>query len=467
MGYVGVAIHLDSSNNDNSQNREDNNDNVDRPTIVLCAERIRFSFIFHGVFFDGSGWYSIRYLMKAKDLSKLPNNPGVYLFKKGGTVLYVGRATSLRDRVRSYFGDDLIDTRGPFLVDMVTLAKRVEHIETDSVLEAIILEANLIKKHQPKYNTIDKDDKSFNYVVITAEDFPIINVVRERELEAISYPLKATFGPFPNGPAIKEGLAIIRRIFPFHDGSSIKRDQMAFYRQIGLAPDFTREDAYEAYNKNIDNIILFFKGKKKELIKHLHREMMECADELRFEEAGKVKQKIMALTHIRDVSLIKREELLKKGGSFRIEAYDISHTSGKNMVGVMTVVTDGQADKNEYRKFLVRGYDTSNDVGALAEVIKRRLGHPEWLYPNLVVVDGSVAQKRRVENIFNELGVQIPVVAVVKNERHKPKAILGNKKMTIEHEKAIILANAESHRFALRYHQNRRGLFPKNVRIEK
>jgi excinuclease ABC subunit C len=371
----------------------------------------------------------------------------------------VGRATSLRDRVRSYFGDDLIDTRGPMLVDMVTLAKKVEHIETDSVLEAIILEANLIKKHQPKYNTLEKDDKSFNYVIITDEDFPIINIVRERELELMAngQKLKATFGPFPNGAAIKEGLAIIRRIFPFHDGSSIKRDQMSFYRQIGLAPDFTREDAYEAYNKNIDNIILFFKGKKKELIKNLEREMMSLAKELRFEEAGKIRNKINALQHIRDVSLIKREELLKKGGSFRVEAYDISHTSGKNMVGVMTVVTDGQADKNEYRKFRIRGYDTSNDVGSLAEVIKRRLGHPEWLYPNLVVVDGSVAQKRRVETIFNELGVQIPVVAVVKNERHKPKAILGSKKIATEHEKEIILANAESHRFAIKYHKERRG----------
>jgi excinuclease ABC subunit C len=396
--------------------------------------------------------------MQWKQVTKLPDSPGVYIFKKGTSVLYVGRATSLRDRVRSYFGDDLIETRGPLLVDMVTLAKKVEHIKTDSVLEAIILEANLIKKYQPKYNTLEKDDKSFNYVVITDEEFPIVHVIRERELELHNETdFKAIFGPFPNGAAIREGLAIIRRIFPFHDGSSIKRDQMSFYRQIGLAPDFTREDAYEAYNKNIDNVILFFQGKKKELVKSLEKDMMTLAKELRFEEANKVKQKIVALTHIRDVSLIKREELLKKGGSFRVEAYDISHISGKNMVGVMTVVTDGHMDKSEYRKFRIRGYDTANDVGALAEVIKRRLGHPEWLYPNLVVVDGSVAQKRRVETIFNELGIQIPVVAVVKNERHKPKAILGNKKLAMEHEKSIILANAESHRFSVRYHQERRS----------
>ncbi len=399
--------------------------------------------------------------MKKADLKKLPDSPGVYIFKKGRDVLYVGRATSLRDRVKSYFGDDLIQTRGPLLVDMITMSKTLEHLTTDSVLEAIILEANLIKKYQPIYNTKEKDDKSFYYVVITEEDFPKVLLERESDLRTTHYVLRTSFGPFPNGPAIREGLKIIRKIFPFHDGSSIKKDQFTFYRQLGLAPDTSNADAQKSYNKNIENIILFFKGKKKELVKNLEREMTSLAKEMRFEEAGKIKQKISALQHIRDVSLIKHDELLKKDFGFRIEAYDVSHISGTNMVGVMTVVEGGVADKNEYRKFRIRGYDKSNDVGALAEIIKRRLGHPEWKYPNLVVVDGSVAQKRRVENIFNELGIQIPVVAVVKNERHKPKAILGNKKITIEHEKAIILANAESHRFALRYHQEKRSQFRK------
>lgn len=397
--------------------------------------------------------------MKKADLKKLPDSPGVYIFKKGRDVLYVGRATSLRDRVKSYFGDDLIQTRGPLLVDMITMSKTLEHLTTDSVLEAIILEANLIKKYQPIYNTKEKDDKSFYYVVITEEDFPKVLLERESDLRTTHYVLRTSFGPFPNGPAIREGLKIIRKIFPFHDGSSIKKDQLTFYRQLGLAPDTSNADAQKSYNKNIENIILFFKGKKKELVKNLEREMMSLAKEMRFEEAGKIKQKISALQHIRDVSLIKHDELLKKDFGFRIEAYDVSHISGTNMVGVMTVVEGGVAEKNEYRKFRIRGYDKSNDVGTLAEIIKRRLGHPEWKYPNLVVVDGSVAQKRKVETIFNELGVQIPVVAVVKNERHRPKAILGNKKITIEHEKAIILANTESHRFALRYHQQKRANF--------
>jgi excinuclease ABC subunit C len=340
------------------------------------------------------------------------------------------------------------------------LAKKIEYIETDSVLEAIILEANLIKKFRPFYNTKEKDDKSFYYVVITEESFPKVLLEREKDLPSILN-IREKFGPFPNGPAIREGLKIIRRVFPFHDDSSVKKDQFTFYRQLGLAPDSSDELAMRAYNKNIENIILFFKAKKKELIRNLEKQMSSFAKEMRFEEAGKVKQKLFALKHLNDVSLIKKDDLVKKAAGFRVEAYDVSHISGQNMVGVMTVVVDGEVDKNEYRKFRIRGYDKSNDVGALAEIIKRRLGHPEWVYPNLVVVDGSVAQKRRVENIFNELGIKIPVVAVVKDEHHKPKAILGNKKYAVSHEKEIILANAESHRFALRYHQDKRSQFIK------
>ena len=101
---------------------------------------------------------------------KLPDTPGVYLFKKAKNTIYIGKATSIRDRVRSYFSKDLIGARGPLLVDMVFQASKVDFIKTDSVLEALILEADLIKKFQPKYNTKEKSDKSFNYVCITKEE---------------------------------------------------------------------------------------------------------------------------------------------------------------------------------------------------------------------------------------------------------------------------------------------------------
>lgn len=396
--------------------------------------------------------------MEKKDINNLPNTSGVYLFKKGARILYIGRATSLKNRVASYFRNDLLETRGTRLVDMVTLSEKVDFFETDSVLEAIILEANLIKKHQPHYNTLEKDDKSFNYVVVTKEKFPKVLVLRERELKANGQKLKAIFGPFPQGGIIRDGLRIIRKIFPFHDGSSVKKDQVEFYKQIGLTPDLSEESVRKNYKNNIKNIILFFQGKKDLVIKNLEKDMKYFADRKEFEMAGVMRNRIFALKHIHDVSLIKREELLSKAGNYRIEAYDVSHISGTSMAGVMTVVVDGRPDKNEYRKFRIRGFDSSNDVGALEEIMKRRLEHPEWLYPNLVVVDGSTAQKRRVETLFNQLGLQIPVIAVVKNEKHKPKALLGKKEIALKYEKEIVLANAEAHRFSVAYHQFLRGV---------
>ena len=160
--------------------------------------------------------------MQREDLKKLiiPDSPGIYMFRgPKKALLYIGKAASLRDRVRSYFAADLVRGRGARIVGMVEQATTLVWTATDSVLEALILEANLIKKHQPPYNVDEKDNKSFNYLVITKEDFPRILVVRGRELfdpqKASTLKLKAVFGPFPSG--LKEALKIIRRIFPYRD----------------------------------------------------------------------------------------------------------------------------------------------------------------------------------------------------------------------------------------------------------
>ena len=163
--------------------------------------------------------------MKREDLKKydLPDEPGIYLFRKGRKVLYVGKATSLRDRVRSYFAGDLSETRGARIVGMVGMATSLTWQKTDSVLEALILEASEIKRRQPPYNVDEKDNKSFNYVVITKEDFPRVLVVRGRELfqKWDQKTIKNLFGPFPGGFALQEGIKIVRRIFPFRDSKCI------------------------------------------------------------------------------------------------------------------------------------------------------------------------------------------------------------------------------------------------------
>lgn len=401
------------------------------------------------------------YLIK----KKLPDTPGVYFFlgpKK--EILYIGKATSLRDRVKSYFAKDLSETRGVQIVQMVEDAVSLDWRETDSVLEALLLEANLIKTHKPRYNTREKDDKSFNYVIITGEDFPRVLTVRGKELPIAfsDKDIKYEFGPFPQGMLLKEALLLIRKIFPFYDTKRPvtelvkKKDaKVRFNRSIGLYPDDATSK--EEYARTIQHIKFLFEGKKKELVKSLEKEMRDYAQAQEFELAEKRKRQLFALTHIRDVSLLKRERsaTAKDGTGFRIEAYDIAHMAGDEMVGVMTVVEDGQPQKSEYRKFIVNNFTASNDTGALKEILRRRFGHTEWPLPKLIVVDGGKAQIHAAENVLGEFGFVIPVASVLKDDHHKPKEILGKQIFRTKYGYDILLANAEAHRFAITFHRKK------------
>ncbi len=405
--------------------------------------------------------------MKKEDLQKkqLPDAPGVYFFlgsKK--EILYIGKATSLKNRVRSYFAKDLSDKRSKMIAQMVDEAKTVEWTVTDSVLEALILESNLIRSHKPKYNTIAKDDKSYNQLIITNEEFPRVLVIRAKDLteKYEEGDILYHFGPFTSGSLFKEALKIVRKLFKYYDTNNpvgsektkVERGKIDFNRQIGLYPT---ENNREEYLRTIRHIRLFFEGKKAEVIAELEVEMMQHAAEQRFEEAEMIKRKVFALQHIQDVALIKDENrLYRDENRIRIEAYDIAHLNGEDMVGVMTVVEGGEVAKSEYRKFKIQSVTGSNDPAALKEVLERRLQHPQWPYPQVIVVDGSTAQKNAAEHVLRKVGVLIPVVAVVKDERHKPVRLIAAKKLLEKHEHAILLANAESHRFALQYHRSKR-----------
>ncbi len=399
----------------------------------------------------------------------------MYFFQKGKDILYIGKATELKNRTRSYFSSDLIKTRGPMIVDMVFKSDNIKWEETDSVLEALILEANLIKKHQPYYNVREKDDKSWNYVVITKEKLPKVLVVRGKELQEqknsprsslprllggahanknFSVPYAKIFGPFTNSGQLKEAMKIVRRIFPYLDGKS--ENYYKFYKNINLVPDIETEEGRKQYKNNIKHLKLFFEGKKKQVLRGLKREMHKYAKAHQFEKAGEVKKQIFALEHINDVALLK-ERQENTGKNFRVEAYDIAHMSGKNMVGVMTVVENGQAFKSGYRKFNIKTQSGSNDTGALTEVLERRIKHSEWSYPDLIVVDGSTAQINAAKGVLGRYSIGVPVVAVVKNERHKPIGIKGDEELARKHERAILLANSEAHRFAITFHKLRRS----------
>jgi tRNA threonylcarbamoyl adenosine modification protein (Sua5/YciO/YrdC/YwlC family) len=177
-------------------------------------------------------------------------------------------------------------------------------------------------------------------------------------------------------------------------------------------------------------------------------------------KADEVKKTLFALRHIQDVALIREQEAgngelgMKR---VRIEAYDVAHLAGESAVGVMTVIENGVAEKNSYRKFRLREEYAGDDLRALGEILRRRLSHPEWALPDILAVDGALLQYGVAERILAERGLIIPIVGIVKNDRHKPDHIIGDAGIVQRYTKEILLANAEAHRFAIAYHRKRRN----------
>jgi excinuclease ABC subunit C len=412
--------------------------------------------------------------MQKSDLPNynLPDMPGVYLFKKGRTILYIGKATNLRDRVRSYFDNELIATRGPRMVDMVTKADRLAYETTPTVLEALVREAALIKKYQPPANVEGKDDSTFLYAVITQEEIPRVLVLRGKDIDfktkrvSNGQKLKALYGPFPSGAQLHEGLRLVRRIFPFFDtpkpvGTKNKHQEanIEFNQQIR---HFPRSFDKKEYRRTIRHIMLFLDGHGKQLRTLIEKEMHGAAKEEQFEDAAEMRRQLFALDHIQDVSLVKDENLdpladgRGKNKNVRIEAYDTAHLAGTNAIGVMTVVQDGLPIKKEYRIFNIHHAKKNDDIASLKEILSRRFTHSEWKFPEVIVVDGGTIQKKAAENVLKEKNITIPVVAVVKDERHRPREIIGAHRAGISESDAV-LANSEAHRFALARHRKARS----------
>jgi excinuclease ABC subunit C len=344
---------------------------------------------------------------------------------------------------------------------MVSLADTVEFETTDTVLEALIKEANLIKKHQPKYNVKEKDNKSYSYVCITKDSLPKVIVERGRTISFTDKTYDAVYGPFPSQQKLYTALKIIRKIFPFVTDKTGSK----LYAQIGLEPDMNKDNFFEIYKKNIRNIKLFFQGKKSALIKTLEKEMMTHAKKLQFEQASRVKKQIFALEHINDVALID-DEKTNTDVSFRIEAFDVAHMKGTHSVGVMTVMENGVVAKSAYRKFILRNTPKGDDLKGLVEILSRRFKHTEWPLPNLIVIDGGMTHLKTAQSFLKSIALDVDVVSVVKDDKHKARDILGTNDSLKRHSKEIILLNSEAHRFAIEFYRSkhRKSLTPSSLR---
>jgi len=319
---------------------------------------------------------------------------------------------------------------------MVSLAQNIKHQQTDTVLEAIILEANLIKKHWPKYNVKDKDHRSFIFIVISKKDYAYPIIIRERELNKFPTTDAYIFGPYQNATLLKNTLRIIRRIFPYSTCTP-NSGKPCFDYQVGLCPgtcigEINKKD----YKKNILNIVLLFKGEKKRLLAKLKKENPEV---------------LSALKNIQDVTLITKDELSNNHGKNRIEGYDISHFTGQETVGAMSVVINGQLAKDQYRLFNIKTAPASDDLRSLEEMLTRRFKHIEWPFPNLILIDGGKPQIDYVNQVLKRIGISIPIIGLSKLAGDRMvfpiKTSMAVKELAKSQRELITKARDEAHRF--------------------
>lgn len=400
---------------------------------------------------------------------RLPDVPGVYLMKDGkGKVIYVGKATSLLRRVSSYF-NKAHDAR---LEEMVSKIRRIDYIEKSTVIEALILEANLIRFHWPPYNIREKDNKSFLYLVITKEEFPRPIFVRGREVEDdAGKKYKAIFGPYTSPRSLRAALDLIRKVFSWTTCTpGMKRP--CFYYHLKQCPGVCIGVAdKKAYQKTIRDLIRFFDGKKDGILKDYRKQMKIAAKERRFEEAAAFRNKIYFLEHIQDIAILKREDdevdKMREGEATvnlfgRIEGYDISTIQGTSTVASMVVFENGAPAKAEYRKFRISSDASRDDFSALRETITRRFRN-SWRKPDLLLIDGGVGQVQTVIATIHELGIGIPVIGIAKGVERKRNDLICDPKhvdlcrLCQQYKSLLIQVRDEAHRFAITYHRKVRG----------
>ncbi|NQV90753.1 GIY-YIG nuclease family protein [Candidatus Uhrbacteria bacterium] len=429
---------------------------------------------------------------------QLPDAPGVYLYyDKNGFLLYVGKATSLTRRVGSYF-TKAHDRR---IEEMVSQIALIDYIQTPTVIEALVLEANKIKALKPKYNILQRDDKTFLYLVVTNEPFPRPILMRGRELQQMGVnPFQVTltgvakkkflrvFGPYTSSRSLKIALELIRKIIPWsvcQPPEVTGRTKGCFNSQIGKCPGVcSGKISQTEYKKYIRQFIYFFEGKKGRLERSLETQMKRASTELRFEDASEYQRRLRALAHIQDIALLSREdhdlpfsEEIATGAinlEGRIEAYDISNISGTSAVGSMVVFEDGLPTKEKYRKFKIKSVEGPNDVAMMEEVIRRRLKRAQmypasWPLPEVMVIDGGKPQVHRVQDVLDEFRMIVPIVGLAKGfDRKQDRLVLDRNNAELVRaatrgKELFQKARDEAHRFAVKYHRTVRAksLIPK------
>lgn len=427
-------------------------------------------------------------------LTKLPQNSGVYLFHDAQNhLLYVGKAKNLKNRVTSYFIKNGL-TLGPKTAQLVDKIRDIRWVVTDTELEALLLEAELIKRYRPKYNLDLKDDKFYQQFFLTKEDLPTLKVVH-RQLKKERGEL---FGPFPQGKTVRQVYKILQKAFKFRTcgqgkfATHQKLNQPCLLFSLGLcsAPCVGKISPID-YRQTLRHLRRFLKGGKPQVLGNLKRLMTQASQKNNFEQAAFWRDQIASLEYVlqtwhepakflenpnlaSDIAAAKVQDLitilksywpsLQDKPEFRIEAYDISNISGKNATASMIVFTGGQPHSNHYRRFRIKSPPQPNDVLMIKEALKRRFTttdrSPDESFasqPDLLVIDGGKPQVAATKELLNELKLEIPFAGLAKKKEEL--VILtssGFQTLKLNRDRPglqfLQAIRDEAHRFAHRYH---------------
>jgi excinuclease ABC subunit C len=430
-------------------------------------------------------------------LKTLPTQPGVYFHKDAaGEIIYVGKAASLRNRVRQYF--QASRRRDPKTELLVAEIHDTDWITVESELDALFLEAEMVRRYMPRYNILLRDDKSSTYVRINYDDpHPAISFTRRPLDDKAHY-----FGPYFNGGEIKRALKYLRRVFPYstHTGVLPKRTCLQYH--LGLCPGIEDGKTPLAdYRANLRKLMQYLKGERAKVLEKMEHDMQRAAKKQEFERASEIRNQYYALKALTKQIVFSDKEFLdisKDRGlqgladllglpdvPRRIEGYDISHMQGTDNVASMVVFTNGIPDKTEYRKFKMR-IPGNNDFAHMHEAISRRCSEKNvkaWGLPDLFLIDGGKGQVDAASRARDELGVSRPMIGLAKREEeivvkihasqvHVSRAELQRQNVIVNETEDFMLillpknsdivkllqrVRDESHRFAVSYHSVLKG----------
>ncbi len=372
----------------------------------------------------------------------LPENPGIYQFKdESKKVIYVGKAKNLKNRLGSYFSNQLL----PKTAQMISNAKSVDYIIVASEFEALLLEANLIKRYKPKYNIALKDDKSPLYIGITKDKLPRIITFRKPELDELN--LREYFGPFLTGFSSKRVLRLIRKIFPYSTHFPSKK--ICLYHQLGLCDpcpseienetdSIKKQELRKRYLKNVRGVKNILNGKLGQVGIDLTKEIKELSKEEKFEEAKITANQLKTFKYLSEAPQYDIEEYLENPNLIedirqselyelknlisgyikvqnlkRVECFDIAHLSGSFPTASMVTFVNADIEKKFYRHFKIYNKKRNSDVDSMREVITRRLKHlDDWGRPDLIIIDGGKPQLSAVHDLLENQ--KIPFIGLAK-----------------------------------------------------